>query len=239
MATNQLHTFNNRYASEQSTKRPPPLLSLLSLFVPVVLETETKILWFFFAGGQVHMQETRHNGTVLHDKQALTLFLLQKMTDAKVGKAYCGLTVETCSLFPVFVKTTDGKRQYTGKCRLRVAFQHKRSTLHGMALPHGISPSQLDDVLYDLAARVLENEAAAACAQLTQVERDVKGTCRPTRISSLSISAVRIDPLPSLPHATPSHLLVDKCASMSPLFQRITVLEIRMHESCHQVISNK
>ena len=62
-----------------------------------------------------------------------------------------------------------------------------------MALPHGISPSQLDDVLYDLAARVLEDEAAAACAQLTQVERDVKGSCGQTRISSLSISAVRID----------------------------------------------
>ena len=207
--------------------------------MPVVLETETKILWFFFADGQVHMQETRHNGTVVHDKQALTLFLLQEMTGAKVGKVYCGLTVETCTLFPVFVKTTDGKRQHTGKCRLRVAFQHKRSTLHGMALPHGISPSQLDDVLYDLAARVLEDEAAAACAQLTQVERDVKGTCGQTRISPLSISAVRIESLSSLPHATPSHLLVDKCASMSTLFQSITVLEIRMYESCHQVISNK
>ena len=102
--------------------------------------------------------------------------------------------------------------------------------LHGTALPHGISPSQLDDALYDLAARVLGDEAASACAQLTQVESDVKGTCGQTRISSLSISAVSIDSLPPLPHATPSHLLVDKCASMSPLFQRITVLEIRMHE---------
>ena len=77
--------------------------------MPVVLETETEILWFFFADGQVHMQETRHNGTVVHDKQALTLFLLQEMAGAKVGKVYCGLTVEACTLFPVFVKTTGGK----------------------------------------------------------------------------------------------------------------------------------